>query len=109
MTMLQQLIDDATALANPDDTMHGGRLWRSEGGRACPIGWDHCSQPVFVDLRTGDYDYGDLGGPGHASCKATCHEGMQPPEPEEEEQPRSSLVFPTFRLAANAAKQFTEA
>lgn len=90
MNTLQQLIDDATALANPDDTMHGGRLWRSEGGRACPIGWDHCSQPVFVDVRTGDYDYGERGGPGHASCVATCSERMQPPEDEYDRPARPS-------------------
>lgn len=90
MNTLQQLIDVATALANLDDTMHGGRLWRSEGGRACPIGWDHCSQPVFVDVRTGAYDYGERGGPGHASCVATCSERMQPPEDEYDRPARPS-------------------
>lgn len=107
MNHLQGLIADAIQLANPDDTLHGGRLWRSIGGRACPIGWGHCSQPVFEDIRTGEIDYGEPGGPGHADCKANCHERMRPPEPEEEVPPRSSLVFPTFRLTAAAARRFT--
>lgn len=109
MNTLKDLIGDAVALANPDEMMHGGRLWRSIGGRSCPIGWHHCSQPVFEDIRTGDTDYGERGGPGFASCKATCPEGMHPPEPEPEEPLRSSLVFPTFQLAASAAKRFTNA
>lgn len=109
MNPLQALIDDATALANPDDTMHGGRLWRSEGGRPCPIGWDHCSQPVFVDIRTGETDYGERGGPGHASCKQHCPEGMHPPEPEAEVLPSPGLAFTSFGQAASAAKRFTNA
>ncbi len=109
MNALQDLIDDAVALASPNETLHGGRMWRSEGGRSCPIGWDHCSQPVFVDVRTGDYDYGERGGPGHAACKATCPEGMHPPEPEEEVRPSPGLAFTNFRLAAGAAKRFTNA
>lgn len=95
--VLRHLIDDAVALASPDDTVHGGRLWRSVGGRACPIGWEHCSQPVFEDVRTGETDYGEPGGPGHADCVANCRERMQPPEPDPDEPPlcsRGGLVFP---------------
>jgi len=109
MNILQDLIDDAVALANPDATMHGGRLWRSIGGRSCPIGWDHCSQPVFEDIRTGETDYGARGGPGYASCKATCPEGMKPPEPEPEEPPVPDLVLSSFAAVAAAAGRFTNA
>ncbi len=109
MSTLQELINDAIALANPDDTMHGGRLWRTIGGRSCPIGWDHCSQPVFEDLRTRETDYGERGGPGHASCEANCPERMEPPKPEEDVPSRSCLAFPSFGVAARAAKRFTSA
>jgi hypothetical protein len=109
MNDLASLIADAVALAHPDETVHGGRLWRSIGGRACPIGWEHCSQPVFEDIRTGETDYGEPGGPGHADCLANCRERMRPPEAEVEEPKVSTLVFPTFRLAADAARRFTNA
>ncbi len=104
---IQQLVDDAVALAHPDDTMHGGRLWRSVGGRPCPVGWDHCSQPVFTDLRTGETDYGEPGGPGHADCKKNCRERMLPPEPEPDGPPVPDLVLANFSAAAAAAKRFT--
>lgn len=107
MSTLETLIADAVALANPDDTMHGGRLWRSVGGRACPIGWDHCSQPVFEDIRTGETDYGQPGGPGHSDCLSNCSERMQPPKADCDEPQLSGLVFPTFRLAASEANRFT--
>jgi hypothetical protein len=61
---------------------------------------------VFEDVRTGETDYGERSGPGHASCKAHCPEGMQPPEPDDETPPLPGLVFPTFRLAAAAARRF---
>lgn len=111
MRTLLTLIDDAVALANPDDTMHGGRLWRSVGGRPCPIGWGHCSQAVFEDIRTGETDYGEPGGPGHADCQKNCRERMQPPDPDEFGEPtmQHGLVFQTFRLAASAARRFTNA
>lgn len=80
------LVEDAKALAAPDETAFGGRMWRSIGGRSCPIGWHHCSQAVFEDVRTGEVDYGARGGPGHAECQRTCPEGMHPaPEPEDDE------------------------
>lgn len=100
MNTLEVLIADATALANPDETLHGGRLWRSIGGRACPIGWHNCSQPVFEDIRTGEVDYGERGGPGHADCVKHCREAMKPPPPPEPDPPLHALEGTNFRAAA---------
>ena len=64
---LSELITAAMQLAGADGQVsHAARLWKIEGGRRCPLGWGGCSQPVYVDLKTGDYDYGEPGGPGHA-------------------------------------------
>lgn len=75
---LDELITAAIGLAGGEEVQHGGRLWAMEGGRACPLGWWDCSQPVFRDLASGDYDYGKAGGPGQASCLQHCAHGMQP-------------------------------
>lgn len=80
MTPLQTLIDGALQLANPELAAHLGRLWHSEGGRSCPIGWFDCSQTVYVDVATGAYDYGEPGGPGHTDCQHHCPHGKIPPE-----------------------------
>lgn len=74
---LNDLITGALQLAGGERTAHGGRLWHAEGGRACPLGWGGCSQPVFIDLASGEYDYGDPGGPGHADCRKHCRNGME--------------------------------
>lgn len=79
MRALDELISAALQLGGADAVSHGARLWQSEGGRRCPLGWEGCSQAVYVDLRTGEYDYGDAGGPGHADCVRHCEHGMQPP------------------------------
>lgn len=82
MQSLDNLITAAMQLAGTDDQIsHNARLWQMEGGRACPLDWGGCSQPVFVDLKTGAYDYGEPGGPGHADCMANCRHGMNPPPP----------------------------
>ena len=79
MQLLNNLITAAMQLAGADDRVsHQARLWLSEGGRACPLGWGCCSQTVYVDLKTGEYDYGKPGGPGHADCVRTCSHRMQP-------------------------------
>lgn len=75
---LNDLITGAIQLAGDAGVAHAARLWQSEGGRTCPLGWGGCSQPVFVDLKTGDYDYGEPGGPGHADCVRNCKHGMSP-------------------------------
>ena len=75
---LNDLITGAVQLAGGDSTANGGRLWHMEGGRSCPLGWDDCSQPVFVDLASGEHDYGQPGGPGHDDCRRNCSHGMQP-------------------------------
>lgn len=81
---LNNLITGAIVLAGGESmTAHGGRVWHAEGGRSCPIGWWDCSQPVYVDLASGDYDYGEPGGPGAAECARHCPHGHFPPEPED--------------------------
>lgn len=84
MQLLNELITAAVQLAGDDAVSHGARMWQSKGGRACPMGWYGCSQAVYVDLKTGEYDYGNPGGPGHADCVRHCAHGMQPC-PEEED------------------------
>jgi hypothetical protein len=78
MQLLDDLITAAVQLAGTDAVSNGARLWQSEGGRACPLGWGGCSQAVYVDMATGDYDYGEPGGPGHADCRRYCKNGMEP-------------------------------
>ncbi len=75
---LNDLITGVTALAGGDDVAHSARMWRSEGGRPCPIGWNGCSQAVYTDTVTGEYDYGEPGGPGYADCQKHCEHGMEP-------------------------------
>lgn len=78
MQLLDNLITAAVQLAGDDAVSHGARMWQSEGGRRCPLGWEGCSQAVYVDLKTGEYDYGQFGGPGHADCQKHCKHGMEP-------------------------------
>ena len=87
---LNDLITGAMQLAGGAGVAHGARLWQSEGGRGCPLGWGGCSQPVFVDLATGEHDYGEPGGPGHADCLRNCRHGMQPRPQDDEDQPPSN-------------------
>lgn len=88
MQALNNLITAAMELAGTEDTVcHNSRLWQMEGGRACPLGWNGCSQPVYVDLKTGAHDYGESGGPGHADCMRNCRHGMNPPPDDDEELP----------------------
>jgi hypothetical protein len=82
---LSELITAAMHLAGDDSVAHAGRIWKSEGGRRCPLDWWDCSQTVYVDLASGEFDYGQPGGPGHADCVRFCSHGMQlAPEPEDE-------------------------
>lgn len=83
---LSDLITAAMVLAGEEDkAAHGGRIWHFEGGRSCPLGWGDCSQSVYVDLASGEYDYGDPGGPGHHDCERYCRHGLeQAPEMESE-------------------------
>lgn len=80
MQSLNDLVTAAIQLAGGDAISHGNRLWQSEGCRGCPIGWEDCGQAVYVDLASGEHDYGDPGGPGHADCQRYCPHGHQPPE-----------------------------
>ena len=89
---LNDLITGAIRLAGGEATANSGGLWHMEGGRPCPLGWDDCSQPVFVDLASGEYDYGDPGGPGHDDCRAHCKNGMQPRPPDEDEEADAHLI-----------------
>ena len=83
MQALNNLITAAVQLAGADNQIsHNARLWQMEGGRAGPRGWGDCSQPVYVDLKTGEHDYGQRGGPGRADCERNCKHGMAPPDDE---------------------------
>jgi len=94
MLPLDHLVADAVMLADPTAYAHRGAVWDTDGGRPCPVGWEDCSQPVFVDRVTGAYDYGDRGGPGRQWCIDHCkHRMVPPPEEEEPEAPRSSHFF----------------
>ena len=87
MNHLNMLITAAMQLAGNDDQIcHASQAWQMVGGRACPLGWDHCSQPVFESIATGEHDYGDLGGPGHDECVRNCRHGMNAPAEEEDFQ-----------------------
>ena len=70
MRTLDELITGAMQLAGTDAVSNGARLWQSEGGRACPLGWAGCSQP---------------GGPGHADYVRNCKDGMQPCQEDDDE------------------------
>lgn len=73
-TSLNQLIQGARLSSAP------APIWITDGGRACPIDWGDCSQPVFVNEVTGDYDYGDPGGPGYQFCETECPHKLALPE-----------------------------
>lgn len=76
MNTLCELITAAIELAGDDLVSHRSRMWQMEGGRACPLGWPGCSQPVYVDVKTGEYDFGDVDGPAYADCVRHCKNGM---------------------------------
>jgi hypothetical protein len=63
--MLMDLIAEATQTLEPE--------WVMVGGRSCPKDYPvDCSQPVFMIPLTGEYDYGEPGGPGHQHCSNHC-------------------------------------
>ena len=39
------------------------------------LAWHDCSQSVYVDIKTGEYDYGEPGVPGHSDCMSHCKHG----------------------------------
>lgn len=75
---LISLIKQAEREARPrfacDDGEH---YWHSEGGRACRMGAEGCSQAVYVCKVCGVTDYG-VGddSPGQIDCQAVCGESM---------------------------------
>jgi hypothetical protein len=81
---LSELITSAIDLAGGNLTSHSSRLWHQEGGRLCPLGWGGCSQAVYVDIATGEYDYGEVGGPGHQDCLRYCKHDLQECDLEED-------------------------
>jgi len=80
MTTLDNLITAAMQLAGNENVSHNRVIWQQEGGRSCPIGWEDCSQAVYIDVATGDYDYGERGGPGWTDCQQHCQHGQKPPD-----------------------------
>lgn len=74
---IHNLICEAVALAG-GNLCASGHAWVTEGGRPCPYDFAHgCTQTVFKCSRCGDYDYGDIGGPGYIECKSRCAYGMK--------------------------------
>jgi len=76
--ILQTLIRSAKDNVQPayacDD---GDHHWRQEGGRACPMGADGCSQAVYRCAICGVFDYGtDDDGPGVTDCRSACGDSM---------------------------------
>lgn len=69
--MLAHLIAEAAALGG-EFLCAAGHDWQFEGGRACGRCDGLASQPVFRCARCGEWDYGELGGPGHAHCNSTA-------------------------------------
>ena len=84
---LNTLISAALLLGGGKENQvsHNFAMWETVGGRACPLGWDHCSQPVFENIATGEHDYGDRGGPGHDDCVRNCRHGMEAPPADEKD------------------------
>ncbi len=77
--LLSDLITAAVQLGGADDLVsHEARLWQSVGGRRCPLGWGGCSQSVYRDIKSGEYDYGERGGPGWRDCEDHCKNGLEP-------------------------------
>lgn len=74
---LLQLLDDARSLADPSAYLLRGRAWHMDGGRMCPFECSTCSQPVFIERVTGEWDYGARGGPGHTWCIENCRHGFR--------------------------------
>lgn len=68
---LSFLVAEAVALAG-GNTCASGHDWHSDGGRRCPHGAETCSQTVYRCRRCGEYDYGDIGGPGYNDCRHGC-------------------------------------
>ena len=96
---LNDLINGAIQLAGGNLTSHNARLWQSDGGRSCPLGWSDCSQAVYVDIKTGEYDYGEPGGPGNADCARYCKHGRLPPRPDDDDEQTAGNSFRPYNPA----------
>jgi len=74
---LQRLIQAAERELVRNACEFDGHDWASEGGRACPMGAEGCSQAVYVCRSCGAYDHGDTDdSPGKRDCQAVCGESM---------------------------------
>jgi hypothetical protein len=72
MKRLDELVTAAVALAGGEAISRRARLWTQEGGRSCPKGYSDCSQAVYVDIGSGEYDFGEPDGPAHDDCFVDC-------------------------------------
>jgi hypothetical protein len=77
LSSLNELVRDAASLADEKAYFQGGRRWEMEGGRSCPHQCGSCSQPVFIDRVTGEYDYGEREGPAWDWCATHCKRGFR--------------------------------
>jgi hypothetical protein len=74
---LQRLIQGAGRELSSNACEFDGHDWVSEGGRACRMGAEGCSQAVYVCRSCGAYDYGSGDdSPGERDCKAVCGDSM---------------------------------
>lgn len=75
---LAHLIKHAKAEARPQFPCDvDAHLWVAEGGRACRMGAEGCSQAVYVCKVCGETDYGiGADSPGETDCKAVCGDSM---------------------------------
>lgn len=74
---LQRLIREAGRELVRNACEFDGHDWTSEGGRACPMGAEGCSQTVYVCRSCGAYDHGDHDdSPGKQDCQALCGDSM---------------------------------
>ena len=70
---LFDLVTEAQAIAHSHPCRVLDHQWVAVGGRACPHKrHGNRSQTVFRCERCKTYDYGEVGGPGHAECVRYC-------------------------------------
>lgn len=75
------LVEEARDLVRPANCAVDDHVWVSYGGRACPFECPrdvpgNISQTAYRCTVCGEYDYGDVGGPGHADCVKYCNLGQ---------------------------------
>lgn len=74
---LETLIKEAQRILITRPCDDGDHDWESEGGRACPMGAEGCSQGVYRCRSCGVYDHGEGDdSPGKLDCQSACGDSM---------------------------------